>query len=382
MNFAHMLGSGIYTVVANAVALGLVIFLHESGHYIACLRLGVRVERFAFGFGPELLGFTGRSGTRFSICAIPFGGFVKPAGEDPAAGGSVEPKPDEYFGQKWYRRLVIVYAGPTMNYVLAFLLYTGLVWAKGLAEPSKEPVIGNMITGFPADAAGIEIGDRVLDFDGRALAGWEDLASSIHRSQGKAVTLTVQRKDKTFDLTLTPRKDDAEDRGVIGIMPEMSYKPATLLEAMGEGATMCWAQTKQTVTTIAGKLWRRERPDLAGPVGIFQMVSRAARAGWEEFLFFIGFISVAIGFFNFLPLPMLDGGHGAFYLWEGIRGRRATPEMVEKANTVGLAFLLSLLAFATYNDVVRIRAERAAKATRSAPAAPAHAPAAPAHGKS
>ncbi|MDE2142521.1 MAG: RIP metalloprotease RseP [Elusimicrobia bacterium] len=358
MNILHTLASSAFTVLANAVALGLVIFLHESGHFIACRRLGVRVEKFAFGFGPELLGFTGATGTRFSLNAIPFGGFVKPAGEEPTS--DVAPLPDEYFGQSWNRRLLIVYAGPAMNYVLAFCLFTGLYWAKGLPEASKEAVIGNLVVGYPAEKAGIQIGDTITAFDGRALTTWDDLASSIHRSPDHEVALTVRRGDKTLDVKITPKKDD--DRGVIGIMPKAEYKPVGLLGAMGEGANMCWAQTKQTVTTIAGKIWKRERPDLAGPVGIFQMVSRAARAGWEEFIFLIGFISVAIGFFNLLPLPLLDGGHGAFYFWEGLAGKRLSSETMEKANTVGLAFLMSLLLFATYNDVLRIRNERAARA--------------------
>lgn len=366
MNFFHALSSSVFTIAANAVALGLVIFLHESGHFFACRRLGVRVEKFAFGFGPELLGVTGSSGTRFSICAIPFGGFVKPAGEDPTS--DAPPKADEYFGQSWNRRLIIVYAGPAMNYLLAFLLYAGLIWAKGLPQPSKEAVIGNMVMGMPADKAGLEIGDRIKAFDGREVTGWDDMASSIHRSAGQEVDLTVDRGGKTVDVKVTPQKDESGDHGVIGIMQKAEYVPAGPLEAMRESARMCWTQTKQTVTTIGSKLWHRERPDLAGPVGIFQMVSRAARAGWEEFIFLIGFISVAIGFFNLLPLPLLDGGHGAFYFWEGIAGKRLTMETQEKANTVGLAFLLSLLVFATYNDVQRIRMEHAASKAAAKPA--------------
>jgi regulator of sigma E protease len=355
MNIMHTLASSAFTVLANAVALGLVIFLHESGHFLACRRLGVRVEKFAFGFGPELLGFTGSSGTRFSVCAVPFGGFVKPAGEEPTSDAPA--KPDEYFGQPWNRRLIIVYAGPAMNYLLAFLLFTGMVWLKGMPEPSKEAVIGSMVLGYPADKAGLQVGDRVQAFDGRAVTGWEDMASSIHRSPEHEVTLTILRGDKTLEVMLTPKKD-ATDKGVIGILQKEEYTPVGFLGAASMGAKMCWTQTKQTVTTIAGKIWKRERPDLAGPVGIFQMVSRAARAGWEEFLFLIGFISVAIGFFNLLPLPLLDGGHGAFYFWEGLAGKRLTPEAQEKANTIGLAFLMSLLVFATYNDVLRIRSER------------------------
>jgi regulator of sigma E protease len=359
----QILSSSLYTVLANAVALGLVIFLHESGHYIACLHLGVRVKKFAFGFGPELLGFTGKSGTRFSICAIPFGGFVKPAGEEPSS--DVQPKADEYFGQKWNRRLIIVYAGPAMNYLLAFCLYTGLVWVKGMPVPSKDAVIGNLVIGFPAEKAGLLVGDKVLSFEGRALSNWDDLASSIHRFAEQSVSLSVQRGDKILDVKVIPRKDEAANKGVIGIMPKAEYMPVGLLPAMNQAVKLCWNQSVQTVTTIASKVWKKERPDLAGPVGIFQMVSRAARAGWEEFIFLIGFISVAIGFFNLLPLPLLDGGHGFFYLWEGIRGRRLTVQAMEKANTIGLAFLMSLLVFATYNDFLRIRSERAHRSASS-----------------
>ncbi|MBI2385649.1 MAG: site-2 protease family protein [Elusimicrobia bacterium] len=355
----------LYTVGANAFALGLVIVLHESGHFFACRRLGVRVEKFAFGFGPELLGFTDRVGTRFSLCAIPFGGFVKPAGEDPSAAGAAEPKSDEYFGQNWARRLVIVYAGPAMNYVLAFALYTGLIWGKGMPEASKEPVIGNMMVGFPADKAGILIGDKITAFGGRALTGWEDLASSIHRSAEKEISLSVVRDGRPLEIKVVPKKDETGTRGVIGIMPKAEYKPVGPFAAGREALRLCWTQSKQTVTVIAGKLWKRERPDLAGPVGIFQMVSRASRAGWEEFVFLIGFISVAIGFFNLLPLPLLDGGHAMFYWWEGLRGKRASVAVMEKANTIGIAFLMSLLVFATYNDVLRIRTERANKADKA-----------------
>lgn len=345
------------SAAAVVVTFGMVVFLHELGHFILCRWLGVRVERFAFGFGPELFGVTSE-GTRFSICALPLGGFVKPAGEEIEA---CTGKPDEYFSQAWHRRLLIVAAGPAMNYVLAFALFTGVIYAKGMPEPGHEPVIGNMLVGFPADLAGIQLDDAVTAVDGRKVESWEDLAGTIHKSAGKELVLTYRRGDKTQTVAVVPRLDDASGHGVIGIQPKAVYSRVSFGRAMKEGATQCWAMTALTVKTIASKVWKRERPDVAGPVGIVQMVSRAAHSGWEELVFLIGLLSVAIGFFNILPVPLLDGGHAAMYIWEGLSGRRLTNQIMATANGIGIAFLLSLLIFATYNDVVRLRGERGVK---------------------
>lgn len=351
--------SAYYLQSAAAVLLtfGMVIFLHELGHFILCRVLGVRVERFAFGMGPELIGFT-KGDTRYSICALPLGGFVKPAGEDNPGQSS---KPDEYFGQSWNRRLAIVAAGPAMNYLLAFVLFTGVVLAKGVPEAGTEPVIGNLMTGFPADQAGLRIGDAVSALDGKPVGTWNELAGTIHKHPGKQVTLTVKRGEETLKVKVTPRKDDATGNGVIGIMPMPKYRAVSAFEAAREGARQCWLLTKFTITTIASKIWKRERPDLAGPVGIVQMVSRAAHSSWEDLLFLIGLISVAIGFFNILPVPLLDGGHAAMYVWEGLSGRKLTEDVVAKANGVGIVFLVSLLLFATYSDITRMRGEKRPK---------------------
>lgn len=348
-----------YLQSAAAVVLtfGLVIFLHEAGHFLLCRMLGVRVERFAFGFGPELLGFTQpATGTRFSICAFPLGGFVKPAGEDPE---TTTGKQDEYFGQKWHRRLAIVAAGPAMNYVLAFSLFTGLVWAKGMPESGAAAVIGNMIVGHPADLAGLQIGDEITAINGQAVASFADMAAVIHTSAGKELELVYRRDGKVLRVKLTPQLDEASGKGVIGIMPQAIYREVGPLRAMKEGAKQCWSLTAYTVTTILSKVSRRERPDLAGPIGIVQMVNRAAHSGWEDLVYLIGLISVAIGFFNILPVPLLDGGHAAMYVWEGFSGRKITREVMATANGVGIAFLVSLLVFATYNDVLRLKTARA-----------------------
>lgn len=351
MTFLQVLQSA----AAVVLTLGMVIFLHEAGHFILCRWLKVRVERFAFGFGPELLGIT-RNGTRFSICAFPLGGFVKPAGEEPE---TCSGNPDEYFSQPWHRRLMIVAAGPAMNYLLAWVLFTGVVYVKGMPEPGVQAVIGNMVVGFPADQAGMRIDDMVTAVNGRKVSNWQELADTIHKHPDHEIEIAYRRSDQAFKARITPRKDEASGHGVIGIMPKPDYRPVGFLAATGEGAKQCWSLTAFTVKTIVSKISRRERPDLAGPVGIVQMVSRAARSGWEDLVFLIGLISVAIGFFNILPVPLLDGGHAAMYLWEGASGKKLTKDAVATANGIGIAFLICLLLFATYNDVLRIRSERA-----------------------
>lgn len=347
----------ILSVIAVLITFGLVIFLHEGGHFLLCKYFGVRVERFAFGFGPELLGFTS-SGTRFSVCAIPLGGYVKPAGEslEDCSG-----HPDEYFSRPPWERLFIVAAGPAMNYVLAFLLFTGVVFGRGMPEPSKEPVIGETAAGLPAEKAGLKEGDRFLRVDSVAVSTWEDLAALIHRSPGKSVRLEYERGGAVSAVETVPQKDPASSQGIIGIMPRVIYRKIGVIASAGEGLHQCWFWTAFTVKTLAQKIYRRERPDLAGPVGIVQMVSRAAHSGIEDLVFLIGLISVAIGFFNILPIPLLDGGHAVLYAWEGLSRRKLTVKAVNYANSVGLAVLMSILLFATYSDVMRIREERRAK---------------------
>ncbi|MFA6319036.1 MAG: M50 family metallopeptidase [Elusimicrobiota bacterium] len=346
------------SAAAVVLTLGMVILCHEYGHFLVCRLLGVRVERFAFGFGPELIGWTGITGTRFSLHAIPLGGFVKPAGEniDETSGA-----PDEYYGQSWYRRLAIVFAGPIMNYVLAWALFTGVVYFQGIPEVGNQPLIGNLVSGYPADAAGIKIGDEITAVSGKRVDSWEGLASAIHASPGKEIELSVKRASGAERVKLVPRKDEATGKGVVGIMPQPVYRDAGAWEAFTEGGRQCVALTVFTVKTIGSKLIKREKPDLAGPVGIAQMVSRAAHSGFEDLVFLIGLISVAIGFFNLLPIPILDGGHAVLYLWEGLSRRKLTPNTVNTANSVGIFFILFLLVFATYNDFSRIYHERAAK---------------------
>ncbi|MBI4051752.1 MAG: site-2 protease family protein [Elusimicrobia bacterium] len=362
----------ILSILAVLLTFGLVIFLHESGHFFLCKALKVRVDQFAFGFGPEIYGFT-KGETRFSICALPLGGFVKPAGENME---ECKGAPEEYFSKPWNKRLMIVAAGPLMNYVLAFTLFTGSIYWMGDPQPSELPILGEVVDAYPAKQAGLLKEDKILQINAAKVLTWKDMAEKIHKSPDKPVTLTVERTKSelatrnsqlatVFKVTLTPRLDPSGTRGMIGISPKINYTPVTFFRAAKEGLRQCYYWTAYTIVTLGSKIYKREKPDLAGPVGIIQMVSRAAHSGLEDLIFLIALISVAVGFFNLLPIPLLDGGHAALYIWEGLSGKKLTEKTVRIANSFGLAILLSILIFATYSDISRLRSQNKPTSTET-----------------
>lgn len=386
----------ILSIIAVLFTFGLVIFLHEFGHFIVCKLVGIRVDAFSFGFGKELLGFT-RGDTRYSIRLIPLGGYVKPAGEDIEEATAAQSKalekaapaelpgpavqtdvtktvvsprrsaPPElpsymYFAKPWYTRLAVVFAGPVMNYLLAFVLFSGVILLVGEPRPSSAPVIGDLTQGYPADLAGLKAGDRILKIDGKAVESWAEMSAGIYGKPEKDITLVYARDGAEASLTLKTRKaPGAEDRGVIGIAPGVEYARVPVLKGLAMGAHQCWYWTNFTIQTLKSNIIKREKPDLAGPIGIVNIVSKAAHTGVADFFFLIGLISVAVGFFNLLPIPLLDGGWAVLFIYEGISRRKPTENLMRYVNAAGMVMLLSILLFATYNDIMRIVTSRGAK---------------------
>ncbi|OGS04968.1 MAG: hypothetical protein A3J70_02965 [Elusimicrobia bacterium RIFCSPHIGHO2_02_FULL_61_10] len=353
----------IISIVAVLFTFGLVIFLHEFGHFLVCKLAGIRVEAFSFGFGPELFGRT-KGDTRYSIRAVPLGGYVKPAGEslDEVSGA-----PDEYFAKPWYTRLGVVFAGPFMNYLLAFVLYSGVILWVGEPVFSDLPVIGDLSQGYPAETAGLKPGDRFLKVDGVAVENWSGMADKIYSKAEKEISITYSRGGTEATVKLKTRKaPDGSGRGVIGIAPTTGYKRVPFFKGIAMGAHQCWYWTAFTVKTLKSNFDKREKPDLAGPIGIVNIVSKAAHTGLTDLVFLIALISVAVGFFNLLPIPILDGGWAVLYLYEGISRRKLTGKIMQYVNGAGMAMLLSILLFATYNDIVRMVSSRSAKKAAAA----------------
>jgi regulator of sigma E protease len=344
-------------------AFGLVIFVHEFGHFIVAKKSGVKVDRFSFGLGPEMVGFQWGE-TRYCLAWIPLGGEVRMAGEmelEDAVAAAKPRDPREFFALPWYRRIPIVVAGPAMNYVLSFFLFALIAFAWGVPKPSPEARVGDLAAGFPAAQAGLEPGDLFLSIDGAPLADWPSMAAVIHKSAGKPLTLEVRRGEKTFSVTLTPREEGG--RGLIGVTPATVQEKQPFGASLALGARQCWMWSKTTLVYLGQKIARREKLELSGPVGIATVVAKATRSGLADYLFLIALVSVGIGLFNLFPIPMLDGGHLAFFLWEGLFRKPAPKKLVQAANMTGLALLLSIFVFATYSDIKRLRTPTSATST-------------------
>ncbi|HBW22768.1 MAG: hypothetical protein A2X28_05200 [Elusimicrobia bacterium GWA2_56_46] len=339
----------ILSIAAVLFTFGLVIFLHELGHFLVCKLTKIKVEAFSFGFGPELFGRTSGD-TRYSIRAIPLGGYVKPAGENMEEGTG---HPDEYFSKPWHTRLAVVLGGPFMNYLLAFVVFTGVILIVG--EPVPSTVIGGVSRGYPAEAAGLKTGDRILSVDGVPVANWPQMADLIHKKANTPVLIEYQRAS-TKNTVKMVAKSGPGGQGVIGVASgsEISYTYVGPRKAAVMGAYQCWFWTKYTVTSLASNIRRGEKPEISGPIGIVNIVSKAAHSGMPDLFFLIALISVAVGFFNLLPIPLLDGGHAVLFIMEGLFRRRITPKVMGWVNSAGIAALMFIMLFATYNDIKRL----------------------------
>jgi regulator of sigma E protease len=333
---------------------GLVIFVHEFGHFIVAKKTGVKVERFSFGLGPEMAGFQWGE-TRYCLAWIPLGGEVRMAGEMEDMEGTVPPDPRSFFGKPWYRRIPIVLAGPAMNYVLALIVFWALALAVGEARPDPAPVVGDVVAGFPAQEAGLRAGDRFTAVNGSPVGTWAAMAEVIHRHPGKVLKISYTRDGESQTATLTSRKDPSSGRGLIGVGPATLYVPQSAGAAFKTSLGAIARIHVQTVAYFREKFIRRERPEVNGPLGIAALAGKAAQAGWLSVMTLMAFVSVGIGMMNLLPIPLLDGGHLVYFLIEGLRGRPLRRGIQQTVNALGLSFLLVILVFGTFNDIRLIR---------------------------
>ncbi len=345
--------------IAFLFTLSLIILLHEWGHFIMARRIGVKVERFSLGFGPRILGVT-RHGTEYVLSLFPFGGYVKMAGESMEQGPPQHPW--EYRARRVGERASIVLAGPLINYALGFGLFF-FIYLVG--APLLSARIGDVVEGFPAAEAGLKKGDRILAINARPMEGWEEVTRAIH-AQREPLLLTVHREGTTFTQEVAPRVQEVTNVlgvkmkiGMIGIIPseEVVIRRYPLPQALVKAGYRVWSLTSLTLQA----LWRigtgglSIKESITGPIGIFYITSSAAQLGLISLLQLVAILSISIGLFNLLPVPVLDGGHLAFLLVEKVRGRSVSFRAQEGMTQVGFGLLLLLLLVVTYNDLVKFK---------------------------
>lgn len=342
-------------------ALGLVVIIHELGHFLACRLLDIKVEEFSIGFG-KLLKKWGKGETQYSLRAIPLGGYVKPAGEYYAREAEIK-DPREFAAKPWYARAFMVFAGAGMNYVLAFVIFFFVIISMGIPKSNPNeipPVIGEVLENMPAQEYGLEKGDQILEINNKSVTNWKELVTAIAATpDGEPVLVKYEQDGQVLTKEIPVGKDKK-----LGFAVEPVYEKTGPFKAVVVAGYQCYYWTKLSITTIAEKLLKRQAPEVAGPIGIFEIVGKGVHSGWEDYFYLIGLISVAIGMFNLFPIPILDGGHIVFFIIEGIRGKRVKEKTLEKASAVGAIFLLSLVLYATYSDIMRIKNRGAKPATQ------------------
>ncbi|MEQ8604032.1 MAG: RIP metalloprotease RseP [Marivibrio sp.] len=345
------------------------VFVHELGHYLVARWAGVRVEVFSIGFGREIFGWTDKAGTRWKVSLVPLGGYVKMFGEGEAiadADGVERPLTSEeravsFAHKPLGKRAAVVVAGPMANFLFAIAVLAALYMAHGKPTPAdfQAQGVGAVQEGSAAAAAGLQAGDRILTADGRAIETFDDLRAAVAASEGEPMNLTLLREGERLTLTATPRPrdPDAEETSyLLGVTaPVTSFERQGPATALWGGVTETWRLTVMTLEAVGEIIFgQRSVDDMGGPVKIVQMSNDVAQLGVLSLITFTALLSINLGLLNLFPIPMLDGGHLAFYAIEAVRGKPVGEQAQEWAFRIGLALLLMLMIFITVNDVLSI----------------------------
>lgn len=349
------------TIIAFIIVLGVLIFFHELGHFLAARLCGVGVEKFSLGFGPRLFGKT-VDRTDYRISAIPLGGYVKMVGEEP--GTEIDPAdiPISFTHQHVFKRILIVAAGPFFNFVLAVLIFFVIFISSGIFI--LKPSVGEVKDGSPAYQGGIQKGDTIVSIDGTPIEIWEDMAEIISQSKGRELAISVKRGEEIFVKHIRPETavtqnifgEDVE-RYVIGVTSagEVFSKSLNPIEALWESLVQTYKIGELTIVSIAKIIQGTVSSEtIGGPIMIAELAGQQAKEGVTNLTFLIALLSINLGILNFLPIPVLDGGHLLFFFIEAMIRRPVNTRTREIAQQAGLFVLILLMIFVFYNDITRV----------------------------
>ncbi len=347
------------TILSFAVVLGVLIFVHELGHYLAARWRGVHVERFSIGFGRAVWTRTDKRGCEWRVGWIPLGGYVKMHGMEHAGEAEAEPgatyRPGEAFHEKSVGdRAIVVAAGPIFNFVLAAVLFAGIFATVG--RPVGSTAVQTVVAGSAAERAGLQPGDRILALDGERVARFDELQRHIQPRAGQPVEVLVRRGDSEMKIVATPAARAEDGRGMLGITGGAIERER--LDPFSAVAAGTWHMVVVSGQTLQG-VWQmisgsRGAEEIGGPLRIAQMSGEVAEMGVLSLIAFIALLSINLALINLFPIPILDGGHLLFYAAEALRGRPLTARAQEYAFRGGFALLATLMILATWNDLTQL----------------------------
>jgi regulator of sigma E protease len=371
MNLDTLLQNGLlsffWTVFSFLIVLTVLVFVHEFGHYLIARWNRVRIEVFSIGFGPELFGWWDSAGTRWKFSTLPLGGYVKMFGDSDASSGLAIPglarlTPAErevsFHCKRLGQRAAIVAGGPAANFVFAIVLLAILFMTYG--QPYTPAEVGQVQANSAAEQGGIKAGDKILSIDGQAVARFEDVQQAVRMNPGVPMSVVVERDGQQKTLEVTPRRSELTDRfgnsyeiGLLGITRSgMEYVKRDPPEAIVQAVDETWNLSAQSLEAI----WQmvkgtRTTDELGGPLRIAQMSGEVTRGGIAPTLTLMALLSVSLGLINLFPVPVLDGGHLLFYAAEAVRGKPLGRRAQEFGFRIGLALVLTLMVFTTWNDL-------------------------------
>jgi len=366
--------SALVKIVPFLFVLTVIVFFHELGHYLVGRWCGIRILAFSVGFGKELVGFTDRHGTRWKLCMIPLGGYVKFLGDENAGSmpdrDALERMDDAdrrgaFHAKSVGRRALTVAAGPVANFILAIAIFAAVAYFNGRVV--GDPVVAEVQADSPAATAGILPGDRIVSADGQDIAYFGDFQRHVASRANIPIAIVVERGGAQVPLTVTPQERTQTDpfgneytMPVVGIVAtdaasSFRVEELTVLQSLQFGVSQTWFVTERTVDFIGG-LFRGAQPvdQIGGPIRIAQMSSQAATLGFATLLNMAALLSISIGLLNLLPIPILDGGHLLFYAAEAIRGKPLSERTQEIGFRIGLVLVMGLMVFAFSNDLLRL----------------------------
>lgn len=348
-------------IFAFVIVLGVLVFFHEFGHFIMARLFGVGVEKFSLGFGPRLFGK--KSGiTDYRVSAIPLGGYVKMVGEEPDSEVAPDDIPLSFTHKHVFKRIIIVAAGPFFNFILAVIIFFVIFLISGTFI--LKPVVGTVSQDSPAAKAGMVKGDLIESIDGTPITSWEEMAEIISGSNGKRLSVSVVRDGAVLKLDILPELKTAKNifgedikRYAVGIASAGDFytKELNPFQALFESIRQTYKITHLTIVSIAKLIQGTiSAKTLGGPIMIAEMAGQQARQGIANLAFFTALLSINLAVLNFLPIPVLDGGHLLFFFIEAVIGKPVNTKMREIAQQVGIFVLVVLMIYVFYNDIARI----------------------------